>query len=294
MDAVPIPAFALSYEVGTALKDERSVTVRYTLSTEANTITTFNVLADTKEGNPDSVIVIGSHLDSVPAGPGVNDNGSGSTTNLELALATFRCKQFQRSKIRFAWWGAEELGLLGSKYYVDQLKNTTGLKSLALNLNFDMLGSPNFQYGIYNGASGPAPVREKSEIIQKMFEAEFNKRAIPFVLSAFDGRSDYGPFIEAGVPAGGLATGAEKIKDAAGRSRFGGLANTPFDPCYHDYCDSFENIAQVALKTNIEMAAKILGQLATEPALVESISNKDALTNGTYYYPKDDLAMNDF
>jgi Zn-dependent M28 family amino/carboxypeptidase len=65
--------------------------------------------------------------------------------------------------------------------------------------------------------------------------------------TAFDGRSDYGPFIEAGIPAGGLFTGAEDIKSAEEARLFGGTAGEAFDPCYHAACDDITNLNKTAL-----------------------------------------------
>merc|ERR1712137_906537 len=125
---------------------------------------TSNLLADTTTGNENSILVVGSHLDSVPAGPGINDNGSGSAVNLELAIQTFKQGITIASKIRFAWWGAEELGLLGSEYYVQSLTPEEKSK-IQVNLNYDVLASPNFFRGIYNGSEAQEPLVASCEKI---------------------------------------------------------------------------------------------------------------------------------
>jgi Zn-dependent M28 family amino/carboxypeptidase len=241
--------------------------VRLSLNVETykGTSVTQNILADTVGGNANSIIVVGSHLDSVPAGAGINDNGSGSSVNLEMALTLSSCLATeQRHKIRFAWWGAEERGLLGSYHYVEDLKvnNPQELANIILNLNFDMVGSPNFFYGIYNGSGAAAPIRDRSVLIQRQFEMAIGGQSKPYDLTPFDGRSDYGPFIENGIAAGGLFSGAEGMKNAAGRSIYKGLANTAYDPCYHDYCDSFDNISQESLQTLASAAYKVTHDLA--------------------------------
>jgi Zn-dependent M28 family amino/carboxypeptidase len=212
---------------------------------------TSNIFAETISAQTDNVVVVGSHLDSVPAGAGINDNGSGSAVNLELALTLSQCLVNPINRVRFAWWAAEELGLLGSRHYVDDLvkNNPSGLADIILNLNFDMIGSPNFFYGIYNGSGAAPEIRQRSVLIQNQFEAAVSRQNKPYDLTPFSGRSDYGPFIENGVAAGGLFSGAEEVKNAAGRSKFTGIANTAYDPCYHDYCDSFENINVEGLTT---------------------------------------------
>jgi len=264
-----IPSFVMSHWLGKFLSLQDYVLLSVSVTTSSKVVWTTNIIAETRAGNPNSVIVVGSHLDSVPAGAGINDNGSGSATNLELALATDKCLKSPRNKIRFAWWAAEELGLLGSRFYVANL-SPEQRGAIALNLNFDMLASPNYFFGIYNGSSAPEPIRRTSERIQKEFEQFFQAQSLPFLLTAFDGRSDYGPFIEVGIPAGGLATGAEGVKNAAQRNLFGGIANAWYDPCYHAYCDDIGNIATNALRVNLVGAAVVLEFFATNPVLPKS------------------------
>jgi len=276
-----LPVYAISNALGLALTaGGQRVRLHIDVETVKELSITTNVLAETMTGNPNNVIVVGSHLDSVTQGAGINDNGSGSSTNLEMALTTAKCLQNPVNKIRFAWWGAEELGLLGSRHYVTDLvqNNPEELEKIALNINIDMLGSPNFFYGIYNGSGAAPEIRDKCVIIQKEFEQFFQTQQEPFKLTPFSGRSDYGPFIEVGIPAGGLFSGAEEVKDATGRSIFGGLANTAYDPCYHDYCDSFENISQESITTMGAAAYHVMARLATSAELVHKISAGKNLT----------------
>ena len=161
---------------------------------------------------------MGAHLDSVGVGPGINDNGSGSATILEIAEQIRKVKP--RNKIRFIWFGAEEHGLLGSEAYVDSLPQSERDKIAAM-LNFDMVGSPNFVRFVYDGdlsdsepPEGGAP--PASADIEQLFLDYFESQGLPTEPTAFDGRSDYGPFIFAGIPAGGLFTGAEVLKTAGG------------------------------------------------------------------------------
>jgi hypothetical protein len=155
-------------------------------------------------------IVVGAHLDSVLAGPGINDNGSGSATILELAEELSDLHVRPTNRIRFAFWGAEESGLLGSEHYVSTLP-ATELANIALNLNFDMVGSDNFVRFVYDGdgsATGTAGPPDSVQIEQQFLDY-FASQGLPVEATPFDGRSDYGPFIEVGVPPGGLFTGAE-------------------------------------------------------------------------------------
>ena len=179
-------------------------------------ITVYNVLAESKEGDPNTVVMAGAHLDSVARGPKINDNGSGSAALLEIAEQMAKVKP--RNMLRFAWWGAEEAGLVGSTAYVNSLSAAERAK-IALYLNFDMVGSPNHVFFIYDGddsdAVGAGPGPAGSAEIEKTFERYFNSVGVPFKGTDFTGRSDYGPFIANGIPSGGLFTGAEGIKTAA-------------------------------------------------------------------------------
>jgi len=268
----PIPALALTYTMGILLSElaiAGSLRISLSTSNRAPIVPTANVLAQTPFGDSQSVLVLGSHLDSVLAGPGLNDNGSGSSANLELAIQLARSGLQTRNRIRFAWWAAEELGLLGSQFYVNNLivSNPDELSNIALNLNFDMLASPNFFTGIYNGSSADPDIRNVSVSIQNLFVSYFDALSLPYAFTPFDGRSDYGPFISNGIPAGGLFSGAEKMKSPQQRILYGGLANTAFDPCYHQACDTIENIDQNSLYRMTCSAANVLQQLAMNPII---------------------------
>jgi Zn-dependent M28 family amino/carboxypeptidase len=198
----------------------------------------------------------GAHLDSVQAGPGVQDNGSGSAAILETAVQMAKVKPV--NTVRFAWWGAEESGLVGSTAYVNGLSQEE-LDQIALYLNFDKIGSPNYVYFIYDGddsdgvGAGPGP--EGSGQIEALFESFYEGRGLPFKGTDFSGRSDYGPFIAVGIPAGGLFTGAEVIKTAEEAAIWGGTAGDQYDPCYHLACDTFDNISLEALGVNSDAVA---------------------------------------
>ncbi|GIJ33215.1 M28 family peptidase [Micromonospora sediminimaris] len=246
---VGIPAVSVSYYSGEQFAATAGLAVRIEADTTSEIRSTENVFAQTRHGRTDNVVMAGAHLDSDPAGPGYNDNGTGSAALLEVALQMAKVKP--KNAVRFAWWGAEEAGLVGSQYYVDSLTEQQ-IADIALYLNFDMVGSPNYVFGVYDGddsaeqGSGPGP--EGSAEIEKVFEKFFASRKLPTVPSDFTGRSDYGAFIAAGVdiPAGGLFTGAEGVKTEAEVALFGGLAGVSYDPCYHQACDSRTPVADGA------------------------------------------------
>jgi Zn-dependent M28 family amino/carboxypeptidase len=219
-------------------------------------VTVNNVLAESRDGDPNNVIMAGGHLDSVQRGPGINDNGSGSAALLEVAEQMAGVKP--RNKIRFAWWGAEEAGLVGSTAYVSGLSQAE-LGKIGLYLNFDMVGSPNHVFFVYDGDNSDgvgAPAGPGgSAAIEKTFERYYSSFGIPFKGTDFSGRSDYGPFIVAGIPSGGLFTGAEGVKTAEEAAIWGGTAGMAYDPCYHQACDTYNNNNDYALSVNSDAIA---------------------------------------
>jgi len=236
--------------------------VRIATTNSIYTVNTFNVFAESVGGDPANTMMFGAHLDSVPAGPGINDDGSGSATLLEIATQ-FDLIVNNQNKVRFAWWGAEEEGLLGSRYYVYSLA-PEDRASLVLYLNFDMLASPNYILMIGNGATSPDPMATNGSIIlQKAYEEYYQSMNITYGFAALGGGSDYYPFAQAGIPVGTLQAGAGEIKSDASRLLYGGLANAALDPCYHQPCDNLQNINQQCLKDISKGAAALIERLAT-------------------------------
>ncbi|MFJ6084260.1 M28 family metallopeptidase [Streptomyces sp. NPDC092369] len=215
--------------------------------------TGYNLIADWPGGNTNTVVLSGSHLDSVTAGAGINDNGSGSAAILETALAVSRTN-FQPTKhLRFAWWGAEELGMVGSRYYVNSL-TTANRQKISGYLNFDMIGSPNPGYYVYD--DDPA--------IEKTFKDYFSGIGVPTEIETEgDGRSDHAPFKNVGIPVGGLFSGADYIKTTAQAAKWGGTAGLAFDRCYHASCDTTANINDTALDRNSDAIAYAVWSLSS-------------------------------
>jgi Zn-dependent M28 family amino/carboxypeptidase len=247
-----IPVVGLSYADAVAIFELDQTPPGVVMRVFADTINepreTVNVLADSPTGNASRMVVVGAHLDSVAAGPGINDNGSGSSTILEIAEEMAELGIRNRQKLRFAFWGAEELNLLGSQFYVDNLTNQQ-LQDTVANLNFDMLGSPNYVRFVYDGDGSPTGTAGPpgSAQIETLFNNYFASQGLATEPTAFDGRSDYGPFIAVGIPAGGLFSGAEGIKTPEQAAVYGGTAGEPYDPCYHQACDDITNLSTKAL-----------------------------------------------
>ncbi|MFF4246154.1 M28 family metallopeptidase [Streptomyces sp. NPDC001822] len=245
--------------------DKGEVKVSFEIRQLQEERTTRNVVAETRGGNAAKTVMLGAHLDSVTDGPGINDNGSGSAGLLEVALELARTHRDPANKVRFAWWSAEENGLLGSEAYVAKLTEAQREK-IALYLNFDMIASPNGAQFVFDGddsdgvGEGPGP--EGSAQLERDINDFLDRKGKPHTGTDFTGRSDYGPFIEAGIPSGGTDTGAEGIKTAAQAKTFGGTAGIAYDPCYHAACDDLDNIDMGHFGTNIDVIANAVGTYA--------------------------------
>jgi Zn-dependent M28 family amino/carboxypeptidase len=250
-----IPAVSTTYALGAQLASTPGLQMRVFANVERRLAATENVIAETPGGDAHNVVMAGAHLDSVAAGPGINDNGSGSSALIEVAEQMAKLKNKVENKVRFAWWGAEEASLVGSTFYVNSLTNLE-LADLEMYLNFDMIGSPN--YGLFTldgdgdlGTKGPPG----SDDIEALFERFYKDRGEESRPRLFDGRSDYQPFILKNVPSGGLFTGAEGIKTAEQVGLWGGTAGQQFDPCYHAACDTIDNLDPYVLALNADAVA---------------------------------------
>jgi Zn-dependent M28 family amino/carboxypeptidase len=249
--AISIPIVGTSFAAGESLA-QAGTTATVAVVNDPQS----NVIAELDGRNDDNVVMAGAHLDSVPAGPGINDNGSGSAALLELAQQLAKLKP--ENTLRFAWWGGEEAGLVGSTAYVNDL-TAAERDQIALYLNFDMVGSPNYIFMVYDADEStfeaPVPIPEGSIAIEDVFESFYTLLGEPYDDTEFSGRSDYQAFIENGIPAGGLFTGAEEIKTAEQQAIWGGTAGAQFDPCYHQACDTFANNNDHALDVNADAIA---------------------------------------
>ncbi|MFG2874979.1 M28 family metallopeptidase [Streptomyces sp. NPDC048337] len=246
---------------------------------------TYNVVAETRGGDENNTVFLGAHLDSVAAGPGINDNGSGSAGILQVAQRLASSQTKIKNKVKFAWWSAEEYGLLGSEAYVAGLTDAQK-KQIKLYLNFDMIASPNAAYFVYDGddsdgvGAGPGP--EGSAQLEKGITDFLDSKNIPHAGTDFSGRSDYGPFIEVGIPSGGTFTGAEGIKTPEEAAKFGGQAGVAYDVNYHAKGDDITNIDQKALDINVDVIADAVGHYAYDLApLSKPVTSKPTPGGGS-------------
>jgi len=264
--AVEIPVLGLSYDDGVALAQDATATVE--AQVEVQRTPSQSVLVDIPgTGSGDGWWVVGAHLDSVPAGPGINDNGTGVA--LLLQLARILVEEGPRvDGVRLAFWGAEEIGLVGSLAYVRGLPEDAVILG---NLNFDMIGSPNPARFVYDGDGSTfgvpqgLPVPGENADIEQAFVDHLRARDLAVDFVPYDGRSDYLGFALAGVPTGGTFTGAEQPMPLDVAKAHDGEAGTAYDPCYHRECDTLDNVDFDVLVEMSEAAADVLFQLADVP-----------------------------
>jgi len=253
---VSIPVVGSSYAVGQELAVGGVIAHLQVEAVVHLGVETKNVIAETLGGRDDRVVVVGAHLDTVAGTAGINDNGSGVATILEIAEQMAALGIEPRNKVRFAFWGAEESGLFGAEYYVSQL-GKRGIKNTALNLNFDMVASPTYERFVYDGdgsdtaTAGP----NGSGNIEDIFLDYFASQGLATAPTEMDGRSDYQAFADVGIPVGGLFTGAEG-----------------YDNCYHYPCDDLDNINMQALEEMSDAAAHAVLTFAMTTSAVPGTS----------------------
>jgi hypothetical protein len=270
-----IPVVGASFADGVALAQAGSTAFVKVLPAE--TRSDFNVIAELPGKNTNNVVMAGAHLDSVIEGPGINDNGSGSAALLETALNMANLNP--ENTLRFAWWAGEEQGLVGSADYVNGL-SAAEKDRIALYMNYDMVGSPNYIFMVYDAdeSTFPAPdgvtIPPGSTAIEDLYESYYTAIGEPYDDTEFSGRSDYEAFILAGIPSSGLFTGAEEIKTAQQQAIWGGVAGEQFDPCYHEACDTYQNVDLHALEVNSDLIAFAMLTFAYSTESVNGVPGK--------------------
>jgi Zn-dependent M28 family amino/carboxypeptidase len=264
-----IPAVLSSFAVGEELYNAYKAGQNPTVNLATNGVDVEklypNVVAETQRGDANHMVMLGAHLDSVPAGPGVNDDGSGTSFQLELAEQLANPGTPPRNRIRFLWFGGEEDGLVGSQYYAAHLSDDEVARTDMM-LDTDMIASPNFARLVYDGdgstfgseLAGPAG----SGTIEQVLTDYWTQRGMVSEPIPFDGRSDYVGFINRGIPAGGVFAGAEAPKTAAQVAKYGGVQGEQLDPCYHEACDTYSTVTG-------QPPASTMNTFRTDPALAQ-------------------------
>src|SRR5829696_1892016 len=270
-----IPVVGASFQQGVALAQPGSTAFVEVLPSE--TRIDYNVIAELPGKNEDNVVMAGAHLDSVTEGPGIQDNGSGSAALLETALMMANLNP--ENTLRFAWWAGEEQGLVGSADYVEGLSQAERDR-IALYLNYDMIASPNYIFMVYDAdeSTFPAPegvpIPAGSTAIEDVYESYYTRIGEPYDDTEFSGRSDYQAFIENDIPSGGLFTGAEEVKTEEQEAIWGGTAGEWFDPCYHQACDTIDNLDLHALEVNSDLIAFAMLRFAYSTESVNGVRGK--------------------
>jgi len=271
---VTIPFLSSTWAFAQVVNANNNTKLRWVSNTTVWMTDTYNIIAETKNGNPNQTVIIGSHLDGVPGGPGINDNGSGSSTNLELAINFAKLLKDTVNRVRFIWWASEEEGLLGAYWYVTQL-SPEEKSHVALNINLDMLASPNGFRQVGNSSNPPAGISNatitKNNIISQKFIDHFNSKGLYWMNYLMNGGgSDFYPFFVNDIPAGCLATGAGALRTEDQRASQGGLANAALDPCYHQLCDTPDNVDKALLQDMATAVAVVLEDLSQDPHVLHS------------------------
>jgi aminopeptidase Y len=257
-----VATVGLSHELGKklvqALQLGLEIAASLTVDATVDIIDTINVVAETTHGDKDNVVMLGAHSDSVTEGPGINDDGSGTNSLLEVAVALTNFKV--NNAVRFAWWAAEEEGLVGSDYYANNLRPHEN-KKIRVFMDYDMMASPNFAYQIYDANSKDHP--NGSGELKQLYVDFYEAAGVNYSFVPFDGRSDYDGFLQHGIPSGGVATGAEGIKTDEDVDLFGGKQGIQYDPCYHLLCDDLDNLAYDAWEINTKLIAHSVATYAS-------------------------------
>ncbi|MFC7726348.1 M28 family metallopeptidase [Nocardioides sp. GCM10028917] len=292
--AAVITSYTLGNELLQAYKQGQNPTVDLKVYGDFTDRFLPQVIAETRGGDPNHVVVVGAHLDSVPAGPGINDDGSGTGTLLaqaeELASGHYKL----RNKIRFMWFGAEENGLVGSTYYAHNLSQAE-VDKIDVMLDYDMLSSANYIRGVYDGDGNAAPDNpagpEGSGKVEQVFDDWFSAQGLESSRRAFDGRSDYVGFTDRGIPSGGIFAGAEGVKTAEEAAIYGGAAGSWFDPCYHQLCDNLITVLTGVppldadgLAPDGTEADKRAAQRAMAGGAIKSLTELSAAASYAVYY----------
>jgi Zn-dependent M28 family amino/carboxypeptidase len=202
-----IPALFVSSGAGRDLAAAGRVTVAVDAVSEQRT--TANVIAET--GSGPRVAMAGAHLDSVEDGPGLNDDGSGVAALL-VAARTLAGNAPEGATLRLGFWGAEELGLYGSRHYVRSLGREER-SAIAGYVNLDMVGTERGRMAVYRA----------DDEIERALRRELRRQGREDIgEESLGSSSDHAPFARAGIPVGGIFTG--------------------LDRCYHRACDDLDNV----------------------------------------------------
>lgn len=261
-DGLLIPAAGVTGPTGEALVTAAASGGIVRLVTTAKTApaATRSIIAELPGTEPGLVVMLGAHLDSVVDGPGLNDNGSGVAALLELARAL--AGSHPRTTLRLAFWTSEEFGLQGSTHYVAGLSDLER-DAILVYLNADMVASPNGFAGVYDATNPPSSQAARDLLVDAVTRAGGTPVKVDL-----GGGSDHFSFDQAGIPTGGVFSGANEPVSDAEASASGATAGQPADPCYHQACDNGSELDVDLARILTTALADTALQIANDPSLV--------------------------
>jgi len=271
-EMVAVPVIGISYAAGAAIVNAGSATsVHVAVAATGGITTEHNVLAELA-GASDTVVMVGAHLDSVAAGPGINDNGSGTALVLETALQAAAAGWQPDHTVRFAWWGAEESGLIGSWHWAfdedTEEFDAEHMDPLVAYLNYDMVASGNGYRFVYDGSSEGGGA--EFEAIEEIYTGWFDERDMEYAKTPLFIPTDSYWFVQAGVPTGGLYSGAYEPMTQGWAAETGGVVGEALDACYHEACDLVENTNATLFGELGAAGAYAVQELAEIPAIAST------------------------
>jgi Zn-dependent M28 family amino/carboxypeptidase len=272
-----IPTGLITVEEGAQLVALNGTTTTVEIRTHTVPTVTHNVIAQTRTGRKDNVILSGAQLDSEDDVPGMNDNASGAAAQLELALQLGGSPRINNA-VRFVFWGGEWTQS-GSRAYIDSLDFEAQL-DVAMYLHFDMLGSMNGGYFVYDGDNNtgidPGPHPFGSAQIEKTFTDFLNGQGIQTEATNYDTNTDHPGFTAIGIPTGGLYTGSFVGKTPAQVAKWGGTAGLGFDPCHQRSCDNLGNVNRPLLDKMADAMANTVAGYAISTEDVNGVPPRPA------------------
>jgi hypothetical protein len=272
-----VPVGVIDRNADAALR-RTNAPVRLVLDSKPVTVKRRNVVAQTKTGDSKNVVLAGTHLDSAPRSPGINDNGSAVATLLETASALGAQPQITNA-VRFVFWGSEAEG---ATKYVGGLARDQ-LNDIALFLGCDALASPNAGYFTYDGdQSGQlnpeiplTAVPAGSAGVERTLAGFLNLGGVRPADMPLSRTADYSPFLAAGVPIGGLTTGRSQRKTEVQARLWGGQAGVAFDPNYNTARDNIDSLDRKALSVMAQALASAVGTYAQSVDGVNGVPPRD-------------------
>ena len=258
-DGLTIPGVWVSADAASALREAAGrEPVRLVVTARTERQPTRSVLAELPGSRAGAVVMLGAHLDSVLDGPGIDDNGSGVAALLEIARSLGPTRR--HATVRLALWSGEELGLHGSTHYVQGLSGEER-RSIVVYLNADMVASPNGYAGVYDE---PAAAQGSATATDLLRSAVVRYGGTPVPVDVH-GSSDHYPFAEAGIPTGGVFSGALEPVTAQQAAASGATAGAPADACYHQACDDLDNVDLRLARVLTAALADVTVRLADDP-----------------------------